>query len=267
MAKKRFKKGSKAAKAFMRKLRSMQGRKTGGKKRKTRSRKKAFKTRIDYQPSVKQVAMEKLNFLRNKGRKIAKSARIKPFFFTGRRGQQLIISEGDRMARKRSRKHTRRHVRHMGFDGRKRSRRSYRRSRRGLLMGGMGGGVKGITSLLMQGTAGAAGAVGSAYLANVLPLPASMTKFKPAIPLITAVLLMTVGKKIPMSKPMAFGAAMSGVLGFAHQFVPNLPALAGVSSAPELTTSDRMLLLGAPQSFGGAVQNMKGETSFTPASI
>lgn len=167
------------------------------------------------------------------------------------------------MPRKKSRRRSSK--RYSGFDGGKKRR--SRRSRRGLFMGGIGGGrgMKGITDLLMQGAAGAAGAVGSAYVANVVPLPENLKKFKPAVPLLVSVLLMTFGKKIPMSKPLAFGAAMSGVLGFAHQFIPNLPALAGVDSAPELT-QDEQALLGAPQ-YMGAVAEYAGETSLTPASM
>jgi hypothetical protein len=96
-----------------------------------------------------------------------------------------------------------------------------------------------------------------------MPVPAQM---KPAVPLALAILLVMFGRRIPMSRALAFGAAMSGVLGFTKQFAPNLPSLAGVDSAPQLDSSSRFLL-GSPQYYGGAVQEFQGSQMLTPASI
>jgi hypothetical protein len=270
MAKKRkakFVKGSRAAKEYMARLRSMVG-----KKRKSRKSGKAASAhsvpRKRKAPAKKRSSFKnprpitdldfQLNQLRNKGRRLAKKAGKKPFFFTGKQRNQLILSEGEFMAKRRSRKRSRKAY---GFEGR-RARRSSRK-RRGVFMGGMGGGgMKGITKTLMQGAVGAAGAVGSAYLSNMIPqVPA---KLKPAIPLAVAILLLTMGKKIPMSQALAFGAAVSGVLGFAKQFIPNMPALAGVETAPELT-QEELAVLGGPTSFG-AVQQFTGD-AVTPADL
>lgn len=250
MARKKFKKGSKAAKDFMRKLRSMK--KTSSRRSKPRKRRS------------KSGVLDRLNVLRRKGREMARRAKIKPFFFTGRRRPQITISEGDFLmeGRAKKRRHGRK-SRSYGFDGRKR-RRHGRRSRRGLFMGARAG--VNIPRLFTQGAIGAAGAVGSAYIAKVIPLPANMSKFKPAIPLIVSVLLLTIGKRIPMSQTLAFGSAVSGVLGFAKQVMPQLPTLAGVDTAPELTEQDR-ILLGAPQNYG-AVQEFQGqESAVTPADL
>lgn len=265
MAKKkaaRFKKGSAAAKAFMAKLRSMQG---GRKRRKTTKKKTvSYKFRKDRAntpwtaPAVTRSpssAEKELKKLRAKGRRVAKSAGIKPFYFTGKQ-PQLVVSEGDFMAKRKVSK--RRKARVHGFDGRKRraTRRYHggrRRSRRHVLMGGIG---SNIPKLLMQGAIGTAGAVGSAFIASKLPVPA---KFKPAIPLAVAIALLTVGKKVPMAPALAFGCAVSGVMGFVKQFAPTVPLLAGVDSAPELSADD-IAMLGGPQTFG-AVQELTGAVS------
>jgi hypothetical protein len=264
MAKKkaRFKKGSAAAKAFMAKLRSMQG----GKRRKTpvkRISRKTLRQKMNTpwsKPAVtrSEASAEKaLNILRNRGRRIAKSAGIKPFFFTGKK-PQLVVSEGDFMAKRRTSK--RRKARISGFDGQKRRsyRRTYhggrRRSRRGVLMGGIG---NNIPKLLTQGAAGAAGAIASAFIAS--RIPGVPPKFKPAIPFAVAIALMTAGKKVPMAPALAFGCAVAGAMGFVKQFAPSIPLLAGVESAPELSAED-VELLGAPQTFG-AVQELAGAVS------
>jgi hypothetical protein len=253
---KRLKKGSKAAKAFMRKLRSMR---SGSKKHRS-SRKRARRlsgTSWIRRRHVSNV-MTKLHKLRRTGKRIARKAHIKPFFFTGRKRSQIILSEGDFM--RKSRKH-RRSRKHYGFEGR---RRSYRRhSRRGRFLGGAGGGMRGATNMIMQGAIGAVGAIGSAFVAGRVPVPAQM---KPAVPLALAILLVMFGRRIPMSSALAFGAAMSGVLGFTKQFAPGLPTLAGVDSAPQLDASSR-LLLGAPQYYGGAVQEFSGSQMLNPSSI
>jgi len=263
MKKARFKKGSAAAKAFMAKLRSMQGgkRKMSKAERSERGRKAARKRSSFSNPRSITQAEFSLNQLRNKGRKIAKAAKIKPFFFTGRK-PQIVVSEGEYgMSRKRK---TRKRARVHGFEGRTRKyhgRRTThrRRSRKGLIMGGIGS--QGIVPMLTQGAIGAAGAIGSAFIAS--KIPGVSPKFKPAIPLALAVALLMFGKKIPMSKAIAFGCVVSGAMGFVKQFAPNVPLLAGVDSAPELT-GEEMTLLGAPQTFG-SVQELTGAVS--PADI
>lgn len=158
------------------------------------------------------------------------------------------------MSRKRSRKHSRKSRKTYGFEGRRRSR---RHSRRGLLMGGIGGGMKAVVPVLTQGAIGAVGAVGSAFIASKLPI--ANAKIKSAVPLALAILITLFGRKIPMSKPLAFGCAMAGVLSLTKQFVPALPLLSGVDSAPELSTEES-LMLGAPTSFG-ASQEFSGAMS------
>jgi hypothetical protein len=267
----KFKKGSAAAKAFMAKLRSMQG----GKKRKVRasrivSKRRGRRTKTSrLNPSLQQLTRE-ISALRKKGRSIVKKShtKIKPYYFTG--GDDQIIIEGGRMARRKTRRKARRVH---GFEGRRKrrvsrrmhgfagGRRSRRRTRRGLLMGG---GMSGIVPMLTQGAVGAAGAIGSAYVANMIPnVP---PKIKPAIPLALAIGLLMFGKKIPMSKPLAFGAAISGIMGFAKQFVPTMPTLAGVDSAPELS-ADEALMLGAPQSFGDDMGSVQTFGAMSPADI
>lgn len=256
MARKKFRKGSKEAKAFMAKLRSMKGKKV---RKSKKSRRLAGSPKFTFKTPIAKVRQE-LNKLRRRGKKISRSAGIKSFYFTGKRRKQLVISEGEcGMKRGKRSKRSKKSYRHYGFDGRKRGsrRRGYRRSRRGLFMGAESG-VKAVPNLIMQGAVGAAGAVGSAFIANKLPGNLD-PKIKAAVPLAIAVLLLMIGKKIPMSKPLAFGAAMSSVLALTKQFVPGLPTLAGVESAPELT-NEQALMLGAPQTFG-AVQEYAGAVS------
>jgi len=252
MTRKKFRKGSKEARAFMSKLRSM--RKTTKRSRKApKGSRKARSRKVKHQIPSLRALTNKINAIRKQGRKIVKTRKVssKPFYFTGRRNPQIILNEGEfGMARRKTRRRSRRY--HGGFDGRKR-RSSRRRSRRGLLMGGIGGGN--IPTLLTQGAIGAAGAIGSAFVANMVPqIPAKM---KPIIPIALAIALVTFGKKFPMAKPLAFGAAISGVLGFTKQFAPQLPSLAGVETAPELSAEEQYLL-GTPSIYG-AVNEFSGQ--------
>lgn len=279
---KKLKKGSKEAREYMAKIRAKRGKKgKRGKRRnpaiipavsrstlKARKRSKRKVERHARELS-KAAALNKLSTIRKAGRKIARSANINPFYFSG---EDQLLMEGYGM--KKARKHRAKRAKHSYFHGapvshKKRHRSRRRHSRRGLLMGGMGGGlVKQVTGILTQGAAGAAGAVGGAYLAKFVPEKIVPVKFKPAVPLLLAVALLTVGKKVPMAKELAFGAAMSGVLGFAKGFMPGLPTLAGVESAPELSGEEQELLLGAPQDYMGAVQSYAGEEgNLTPANL
>jgi len=260
MKKARFKKGSAAAKAFMARLRSMQG---GKRRLKTASKKKARKKASFSHPRGITSAEFELNKLRNKGRKIARAAKIKPFFFTGRK-PQIVVSEGEfGMARKRKTRRKTASHKSTRYSGRTRKytsrRRTHRRRHSSPLMGGMG--TKGIVPMLTQGAVGAAGAIGSAFIASKIPgVPAKM---KPVIPFAVAIALLMFGKKIPMSKPLAFGCVVSGAMGLVKQFAPNIPLLAGVDSAPELS-ADEMNLLGEPQTYG-SIQELTGAVS--PADI
>jgi hypothetical protein len=87
-------------------------------------------------------------------------------------------------------------------------------------------------NMFMDGAAGAVAAVGSAYLTNAIPLPSSVSRFKGAIPLALAVLVGTKGKKLPHSTGITVGLATVGILSIVKQFVPNLPLLSGVMTAP-----------------------------------
>jgi hypothetical protein len=238
MAKKkaRFKKGSAAAKRFMASIRP-KSRKAG--KRKARK------------------AVHHYGILKTK-----KTKKRKPSFSGGinRKHSTIILSEGSFMKKPKSRK---RHA----YSGKSRKYSRSRRSRRGLLMGGFGGGnpMKQITGLVTEGAIGAAGALGTSFLVSKLPATIN-PKLKAGIPILVAIGLVMLGKKIPQSKALAFGAAMSGIMALTKQFVPALPMLAGVESAPELDASEQFML-GGPQSFDGAVQEYSGANTLSPADI
>jgi len=206
--------------------------------------------------------MAKLRDLRAKGRRIVKRAKIKgkkPFYFSGKRRRPLrsirrfseplepfILKEGSLMAKRKRRSAKR--VRHVVY-GRKSRRSSRRRYHGGEILGRRrssrrryhGGGTKFNPIALITEVAGlGAGAVAGSFAAKFTPI--ANPKIKALVPLILGILLTQL--KFARSKivrDMATGSMAIGTISLIKQFIPQLPLLAGSESAESIISSLKQL--------------------------
>jgi hypothetical protein len=198
-------------------------------------------------------AMAKLRALRRTGRRIIRKARRSaPSFnpFWGKRKvtrysepvEPLIIREGSVGMGKRKRR-SRKARRVHGFEGRKRRSRRYRgfegrrRTRRYHGAGGTRLNVMGIgTDVVGIG----AGAVAGSAVAKLVPI--ADPRIKAAVPLILGIILSTM--KFARSRIMqavATGSVAVGTISLVKQFLPQIPMLAGAASAEDIIASVNQL--------------------------
>lgn len=191
-------------------------------------------------------AMSKLRALRSKGKRIAKKAKIKPFFFSKERTpkrrtsvrrvrenlEPIIIKEGSMAGRKsrKSRKSSRKVSR--------RSRRAYRgefgrrKRRSGRRFHGAIGGFKPLETVMEVAGIGA-GAVGASFVAKLVPV-ADM-RIKALVPIALGVILpmLKFGKSAIM-RNVATGSLAIGTIALIKAFAPQIPLLSGAQSAEEV---------------------------------
>jgi hypothetical protein len=193
----------------------------------------------------KRRVLSALNRLRSRGRDIYHAHRRlfrkkKPFFFSGKRRRasrpivqvkhvvikekmKPIIVKGDFMGRRKRKYHrsyrSRRY--HGEFMGR-RHRRSHRRYHGGF----MGIRMPNIMSIVTEVGGVAGGAVGSSFVANMVPI--ANPKIKALIPLALGIVLSNskLGKS-GFGKGIALGSIAVGTISLVKQFAPQLPLLTG----------------------------------------
>lgn len=247
MAKRRkFKKGSKEAKAFMAKLRSLKHTAKRTAKKAARKVKRIIVTNDEnLQPIIVKGAGTMAARKRRKSRKARRTY-------------------GGEFGGGRKRKTSRRR-RYSGepFIGRKR-----RRSRRysGSIVG------KATVMSAIKDVAGlSVGAVGSSFVANMIPI--KNAKIKAFIPLLVGFalpLLPKIGRN-PMMKSVAMGATAIGAISLIRQFAPGVPLLAGgetaetVAGAIDQLDGEERMLLGAMEEQAVMGDNYNGAIVETSA--
>jgi hypothetical protein len=233
-------------------------------------------------------AMKKLRALRKKGKRIAKKAKIKPFYFSKERTpkrrrsvrrvrenlEPIIIKEGSmgRRKRRKSRKVS-------GVAGRRsrRSRRTYRgefgrrrRSRR--YSGGRGLGGFNPVKTVMEVAGIGAGAVGGSFVAKFVPI--ADVRIKALVPIALGVLLpmLKFGKNALMQN-VATGSLAVGTIALIKALVPQVPMLAGANSAEEVIDAidslpeEQQALLGVTIETAGQEEVLTGQdTQVAPLS-
>lgn len=206
MAKKRFKKGSAAAKAFMNKIRAM----------------------------------------RKGAHKVSRKRKAKKRLFRSERVSPIIIQEENIMSRKRKkvsrkRRVSRKVVRTYGTRKRRTSRKSARRYSGAFKMPSVS---KLKPMAIITEIAGiGAGAVGGSFIAKLaqrVPFLAN-PKIAPFIPLILGVVLpMTKFGRSAFAKDIATGSLAIGVISAIRQFAPQVPLLSGDESIELLGAIENM---------------------------
>ncbi len=192
----------------------------------------------------KRRVLHALNRLRSQGRSIYYAHRRmfrkkKPFFFSGkRRGvsrpavqvKHIVIREklkpiivkGEVMERRKHRSQKRYSHRFHGELMGRRHRRSHRRYHGGL----MGMRMPNIMGIVSEVGGVAAGAVGSSFVANMIPI--ANPKLKAAIPLALGIVLnSTKLGKTGIGKGIALGSIAVGTISLVKQFAPKLPLMTG----------------------------------------
>ena len=209
------------------------------KKKWTASARKAFARRMKAARAAKHSPKRKIT-----RRKVKRAARVVRRAVSKLRRITRTLTKGKSMARRR--KHARRGFRRIrgfegfsgfdGFEGRKRRRHRSRRAqiiikgrrrhrRRGLLMGGTAGTlVQRIGGNAMNTAVGVAGAVGGAYLSNMIPV--ADNRIKAGLAALAGITLAS-SVRMPALRHAGIGLAIMGGLSLVRQMAPTLPLLTG----------------------------------------
>jgi hypothetical protein len=204
-------------------------------------------------PAVKKLdeLTKEINVIRKKGRKVAKTANVKKFYFSGMDDFKplLLNSEGTMTKRKSSAKKkpaTRRKARRYGTEillgTKKRTRRKTARRYSGF-------GKSDLLKPLINSGVAVAGGIAGSFVVNKLPI--GNAKIKAALPLV-------IGKN-PMIQAVGTGMMVVGGLALVRQFVPTIPLLAGEDEVSLIDTSIDPTLLGAPVDLMGTEINLSAD--------
>ena len=191
--------------------------------------------------------------------------------------EPIIIKEGTMSGRKR--KHHRKARKSYGFEGVRKHHRARRHHRR--LRGDFGIGKVDIMGTAQDVAGLAVGAVGSSFVANMIPIKDA--KIKAIVPIALGIGLgMTKFARGRLLKGAAAGAIAVGTLSLVKQFFPTLPLLSGaedaasVAGAIDALNAEEKALLGLAvdgegmegfQTFGSEAENYVGDASLSPADL
>jgi len=129
-----------------------------------------------------------------------------------------------------------------GEPGRKRGK------RRSFMHGGKGFSGRNIQNMALDVLGIGAGVIGSAYIGQMLPIKDN--RLKAAVPAIGGIALAGMVKQ-PMLRHLGYGLAVAGIVSLARQFVPAIPALAGVDEMEaQLQLLGEEVIEGEPYALG-----------------